>query len=76
VSSDVTAGDGSGSDEGDDTEEQEELFFVTDWTRGSSENTSEYACRLYFSNLKPAASHEENCELLLRQVCHSIGPRI
>jgi hypothetical protein len=70
VSSDVTGGDGSGSDA---EHEEEELFFVTDWTRGPSENISEYACRLYFSNLKASASHEENCELLLRQVTRHVS---
>jgi hypothetical protein len=68
VSSDVTGGGDSSGSDAEQQEEEEESFFVTDWTRGAAENTSEYACRLYFSNLKASASHEENCELLLRQV--------
>lgn len=60
------ASDGSNPDE----------VFVGDWTRKEGEGEAQYMCRLYFENMNKNMTHEENCELLLRQVLEHIAHQV
>ncbi|CAM9753303.1 unnamed protein product [Chrysoparadoxa australica] len=54
-------------------EEDEDDLFISDWSKQEGETDVMQAARLYLSNLDPNRTHEDNVELLLRQVLEHLA---